>query len=230
MRASPIMNEGKPDDVEPFVIEAETERCADEAGEGGPCYPCDQHRLKVGNSSNEPADALARARLTIRVGASEPLRGTFPARPQPRDEHPMRFRYLSTTVALAACIASPRLGAQEVASLLDKYATAFGGNAKIQAMKTQHMTGRISFGKSGGSLIIDRSAPNKSRMDMVLNSQHLARGFDGSRAWQAVEGEGGRVDVLNGSDVRNMAIESDFYGPLIDSKAPATTCSSPAAR
>lgn len=131
----------------------------------------------------------------------------------------MRLRSLSTTVALFACIASPRLGAQEVASLLDKYATAFGGNAKIQAMKSQHMTGRISFGKNGGALIIDRSAPNKSRMDMVLNNQHLARGFDGSRAWQAVEGAGGRVDVLNGSDVRNMAIESDFYGPLIDAKA-----------
>lgn len=131
----------------------------------------------------------------------------------------MRFRSLATTIALLATVAGSHAGAQEVAGILDKYAAAFGGKPKIMAMKEQHMTGRISFGKSGGALTIDRLAPNKSRMDMVLNNQHLARGFDGSRAWQAVDGNGGRVDVLSGSDVRNLAVESDFYGPLIEPKA-----------
>jgi outer membrane lipoprotein-sorting protein len=109
--------------------------------------------------------------------------------------------------------------AQTVESLLAKYVIARGGSARIAAVHTQRTTEHIKIGQTEGAVTIDQARTALMRMDIVIERGHYARGYDESRAWQALIADTGGVEILNETDTRNLAIESDFDGPLVDPAA-----------
>jgi hypothetical protein len=130
----------------------------------------------------------------------------------------MRIR---TAAMLGALLAVP-LGAahgQTVESLLAKYAAGRGGRKKIAAVRTLRTTAKIQVGRAVGTATIDQSRPAMLRMDMLIVRAHYARGYDGTRAWQALIADTGGVQIMNALDTRNVAIEAEFDGPLIDPAA-----------
>ncbi|MDQ6738621.1 MAG: hypothetical protein M3Z30_13105 [Gemmatimonadota bacterium] len=126
----------------------------------------------------------------------------------------MRIKHALT---FAAVLLSP-IGvahAQSLESVLAKYVSARGGKAKIAAAQTLRTHAHITIGQVSGTVTIDQSRPALLRMDMVVNGAHYARGYDGSKAWQALMADTGGVQIMSPLDTRNFAIEADFDGPLV---------------
>lgn len=128
---------------------------------------------------------------------------------------------LKTAAVLSALLIAP-LGvahAQTVESVLAKYVAARGGKAKIAAVHSLRTTASIKIGQATGTATIDQARPALMRMDMLIVRAHYARGYDGSKAWQALIADTGGVQIMNALDTRNFAIEADFDGPLVDPAA-----------
>jgi zinc protease len=108
---------------------------------------------------------------------------------------------------------------QTVESVLAKYVAARGGKARIEAVKTQRTQAHIMIGDTKGTVIIDQSRPALMRMDMMILKNHYARGYDGTKGWQALMADTGGVQIMPPLDSRNFGIEADFDGPLVDPAA-----------
>lgn len=125
---------------------------------------------------------------------------------------------IHTAVALAALLVAP-LGAahaQTVESVLAKYITARGGKTRIAGTQTQRTYARLTIGQTKGTVTIDQARPALMRMDMMIMGNHFARGYDGAKGWQALIADTGGVQIMPPLDSRNLAIEADFDGPLVD--------------
>ena len=126
----------------------------------------------------------------------------------------MRIKHaLTFAVVLISPIAAAH--AQTLDAVLAKYVSARGGKAKLAATQTLRTHAHITIGPASGTVTIDQSRPALLRMDMMVNGAHYARGYDGSKAWQALVADTGGVQVMSPLDARNFAIEADFDGPLV---------------
>jgi outer membrane lipoprotein-sorting protein len=120
-------------------------------------------------------------------------------------------------VALAAVGAS----AQTVDEIIAKHVTAMGGMAKLSAVKTARMTGKITLG--GGleaPLVIEFKRPKNIRMEVTLQGMTAVQVYDGTSAWQINPFQGNKNPEAMGEDERkDMEEESDFVeGPLVNYK------------
>ncbi|MDQ2890390.1 MAG: hypothetical protein M3R65_07520 [Gemmatimonadota bacterium] len=127
----------------------------------------------------------------------------------------MRLKFVA---GLAAMLAAPAVAAsaQTVTAVLAKYVSARGGKARIAAVQSQRTHAHISIAQATGTITIDQARPGELRMDMMVNGSHYARGYDGTKAWQALIADTGGVQIMPPLDTRNFAIEADFDGPLVD--------------
>ena len=125
---------------------------------------------------------------------------------------------VQTAVAITALLAAPLqlAGAQTTESVLAKYVAARGGKAKIAAVHTLRTTAHITIGQTNGTVTIDQARPALLRMDMMVVGNHYARGYDGSKGWQALIADTGGVQIMPPLDTRNFAIEASFDGPLVE--------------
>ena len=128
---------------------------------------------------------------------------------------------VQTAIAITALLIAPLhvARAQTVESVLARYVAARGGKAKLAAVHTQRTTAHILIGQANGTIIIDQARPAQMRMDMFVMGNHYARGYDGTKGWQALIADTGGVQVMPPLDSRNFGIEADFDGPLVDPAA-----------
>lgn len=124
---------------------------------------------------------------------------------------------VKTAVAITALLAAPLklASAQTIESVLAKYVAARGGKAKIEAVHTLRTSAHITIGQASGTVTIDQARPALLRMDMMILGNHYARGYDGSKGWQALIADTGGVQIMPPLDTRNFAIEASFDGPLV---------------
>ena len=128
---------------------------------------------------------------------------------------------VQNAVAFAALLIAPMAVAQSqtVETVLAKYVAARGGKARIAAVQTERTHAHITIGQASGTVVIDQARPALLRMDMLILGNHFARGYDGSKGWQALIADTGGVQIMPPLDTRNFAIEADFDGPLVDPAA-----------
>lgn len=128
---------------------------------------------------------------------------------------------VQTAVAIAtlACVPLGSAGAQSLETVLAKYVIARGGAAKIEAVRTLRTSAHITIGQANGTITIAQARPALLRMDMMIVGSHYARGYDGTKGWQALIADTGGVQVMPPLDTRNFAIEASFDGPLVEPKA-----------
>lgn len=131
----------------------------------------------------------------------------------------------SVTVFLAVlCLAAVGL-CQTAEELVAKNIEAKGGMEKIKAIKSLRSTGKLVAG--GGftaSVGQENQRPNLVRETFSLQGMTAVQAYDGSAAWQ-VRPFGGRKDpeFMGDDDARDLMIDSDFDGPLVDYKAKGNT-------
>ena len=122
----------------------------------------------------------------------------------------------------AIALLATSLSAQTADEVIAKYVAARGGVDKIRAVKSERVTGTISFGpEAEGPFLVERQRPMKMYMEITLNGATLIRAYDGkSSGWIYNPFVGNpSVQAMSDADLRSIGDEADFDGPFIDYKA-----------
>jgi hypothetical protein len=109
---------------------------------------------------------------------------------------------------------------QTAEELINKNIEAKGGMEKIKAVKTWRMTGKLIGGGIVATVGQENMRPNLVRETFSLQGMTVVQAYDGSSGWQ-IRPFGGRKDpeLMGEDDMRDLLIDSDFDGPLVDYKA-----------
>jgi outer membrane lipoprotein-sorting protein len=106
--------------------------------------------------------------------------------------------------------------------IVEKVIAARGGLDKIRAVQAERVSGHISFGaEAEGPFVVEFKRPRKMHMEFTLQGNTMVRVYDGKSAGWANNPFLGKntPEPMPEEDLRNIAEESDFDGPLVDYKA-----------
>jgi hypothetical protein len=114
------------------------------------------------------------------------------------------------------------LPAQTADDVVKGYIEARGGLAKIKGVKTQRVTGTVSFGPGAeGPFLVEHERPLKLHTELIINDQTLIRSYDGKDKGWVYNPFTPNPSVLPMSPTDLAAIfdEADFDGPFVDYKS-----------
>jgi outer membrane lipoprotein-sorting protein len=130
----------------------------------------------------------------------------------------MRKLLLLLTFALLAT----SLSAQTADDVINNYIAARGGLAKIKAVKTQRVTGTVSFGPGvEGPFLVEHERPLKLHTELTLNDQTLILTYNGkNQGWiYNPFAPNPSVQPMSQADLAAVFDEADFDGPFVDYKS-----------
>jgi hypothetical protein len=133
-------------------------------------------------------------------------------------EHPVTV--LRGILASLICLMSLSLFAQTADELVTKNLQAKGGIDKIKAIKSVRMTGKFDASGFKATVGQESKRPEMIRQTFSVQGMTQIQAYDGSTGWQ-ISPFGGRKDpeLLGEDDVRGLAEDADFDGPLVDAQA-----------
>jgi outer membrane lipoprotein-sorting protein len=119
------------------------------------------------------------------------------------------------------CFLPGAAAAQTAEEILAKVMAARGGLAKIHAVRSQRVTGQITFGEVSGPFVVELERPLKMHMQFTIQNMTMVRVYDGKSAGWANNPFAGKMnpDQMGEEELKNISEESDFDGPLVDYKA-----------
>jgi len=122
--------------------------------------------------------------------------------------------------SLLLCTFASSSSGQTADQVVAKVLAARGGLLKIRAMKSQRVSGTISFGEASGPFFVEFKRPLKMHMQLTVQSLTMVRVYDGKAAGWANNPFGGKMipEPMAEDDLKNITEESDFDGPLVDYK------------
>jgi len=130
----------------------------------------------------------------------------------------MRHSWFCLLVVLATSLfASP----QTVDELVNKNIEAKGGIDKIKAIKTLRMSGKAVFpGGFKAAAGQENARPTLIRQTFTLQGMTAVQAYDGTTGWQ-IQPFGGKKDpqLMGEDDLRDLLVDSDIDGPMVDYKA-----------
>ena len=131
-------------------------------------------------------------------------------------------RWLALFVALC-CFSICGL-AQTADELVNKNVQARGGLEKIKSIKTLRITGKSVTGGTPIVIVTENMRPNLIRESFSIAGMTAVQAYDGTSGWQ-ISPFGGRKDpeFLGEDDIRDLQLDSDLEGPLVDYKAKGNT-------
>jgi outer membrane lipoprotein-sorting protein len=130
----------------------------------------------------------------------------------------MKIRILSITLLLFVPLAA---AAQTADEIVKKALDARGGVDKLKAVRSERVTGRISFSREvEGSFVVELKRPLKMHVEISIEGQKVIRVYDGKSSGWMINPLAGTRDAqpLSPEDLKNISDESDFDGPLVDYK------------
>ena len=114
------------------------------------------------------------------------------------------------------------LAAQTADEVIVKYIEARGGLAKIKGVKTQRVTGMVSFGPGAeGPFLVEHERPLKLHTELTINGQTMIRCYDGKDTGWVYNPfiPNPSVQPMSATDLAAVFDEADFDGPFVDYKA-----------
>lgn len=127
--------------------------------------------------------------------------------------------------ALAGLCLSAFAMAQTAEELVTKNIEAKGGLEKIKAVKTLRMSGRAEQPDNPPlAVVIEHTRPDVIRQDITVAGMTMVQAYDGKAGW-TIQPFGGRKDpqLMGEDDLRDLTIDADLDGPLVDYKAKGNT-------
>jgi hypothetical protein len=115
--------------------------------------------------------------------------------------------------------------AQTADELIAKNIEARGGMEKMKAIKTLRMTGKFDGGDGFTATVgQENQRPDLIRQTFKLQGMTAVQAYDGASGWQ-VQPFGGKKDpeLLGEDDLRDLLLDGDFDGPLVDYKEKGST-------
>jgi outer membrane lipoprotein-sorting protein len=118
------------------------------------------------------------------------------------------------------CVLPVAAAAQTADEILAKVVAARGGLAKIRSVRSERVSGQITFGEVSGPFVVELQRPLKMHMQITIQNMTMVRVYDGKSAAWANNPFAGKMnpDPMNEEDLRNISEESDFDGPLVNYK------------
>jgi hypothetical protein len=141
------------------------------------------------------------------------------------------MRHAAIMLITACCFAvssitvSGLLHAQTADELIAKNIEARGGMEKIKAIKTLRMNGKFEGGEGFVAVVgQENQRPNLIRQTFSLQGMTQVQAYDGSTGWQ-IQPFGGKKDpeLMGEDDLRDLLLDADFEGPLVDYKEKGST-------
>src|SRR5438445_4280503 len=120
-------------------------------------------------------------------------------------------------LASLVCLMALNAFGQTAEELVAKNLQAKGGVDKIKAIKSVRMSGNFDAGGFKATIAEYSKRPDLVRETFTLQGMTQVQAYDGSNGWQ-ISPFGGRKDpeTLGEDDVRGLAEDADFDGPLVD--------------
>ena len=114
--------------------------------------------------------------------------------------------------------------AQTADELVQKNIEAKGGIDKIKAIKTLRITGKSSSGGFNATISQENLRPNLVRETFSIQGMTAVQAYDGTAGW-AIQPFGGKKDpmLMGEDDLRDLLIDADFDGPMVDYQAKGNT-------
>ena len=128
-------------------------------------------------------------------------------------------------LAVAVLCLSAFAFSQTADELVSKNIEAKGGLDKIKAVKTLRITGRAEQSDNPPlGVVIEHERPDEVRQDIIIAGMTLIQAYDGKQGWM-ISPFGGKKDpqLMGEDDLRDLTIDADIDGPLVDYKAKGNT-------
>jgi hypothetical protein len=127
------------------------------------------------------------------------------------------MRRAAILLAAVSCL-SALMQSQTAEELVNKNIQAKGGIEKIKAIKSFRITGKLNGG--GGFTAAtsqENQRPNLVRETFSLQGMTAVTAYDGTTGWQ-IQPFGGHKDpeLMGEDDLRDLLLDADFDGPLVD--------------
>jgi hypothetical protein len=134
------------------------------------------------------------------------------------------MRHAVIMLAAVSCLSVSAYG-QNAEELVNKNIQAKGGIEKIKAIKSIRLTGKLNGG--GGFTAATRQEnerPNLVRETFSLQGMTAVTAYDGTTGWQ-IQPFGGHKDpeFMGEDDLKDLLLDADFDGPLVDFKEKGNT-------
>lgn len=134
---------------------------------------------------------------------------------------------LAVGMHLASRVVFPqRAEAQSAEEIVAKVLAARGGLEKAKAVKSQRITGTIYFSTElYGPFVAEFKRPGKMHNEVTIQNKTVVRVFNGRDGGWVINPFAGKegVQTMSADEIKDAMNESDFDGPLIDSKAKGMT-------
>ena len=134
------------------------------------------------------------------------------------------MRHAVIVLAAVSCLSVFSHG-QTADELIQKNIEAKGGFDKIKAIHSIRQTGKLNGGGGFTAAILqENQRPNLVRETFSLQGMTAVSAYDGTTGWQ-IQPFGGHKDpqLMGEDDVRDLLLDADFDGPLVDYKEKGNT-------
>lgn len=126
---------------------------------------------------------------------------------------------LCAATAVAAPARAQSAGSPaSVDAVIARYLAARGGAARVRAVRTERMEGRITFADgAGGADTVELARPQRIRTTIHIGDRLLVQGYDGTTAWAINPFAGDTAPrALDPGTAKNVIAGADMDGPLVD--------------
>ncbi len=105
-------------------------------------------------------------------------------------------------------------------AVIAKYIDAIGGRAKLDAVKTVRLNGKLTM--QGGMempMTMEVKLPNKVRVEAIFQGMAMTQGYDGESGWMIAPFTGSSdAQKMPEEQVKQFKNQADVHGPLVDYK------------
>src|SRR5580765_7191756 len=134
------------------------------------------------------------------------------------------MRHAVIVLAVASCLSVLAHG-QTADELVQKNIQAKGGMDKIKAIKSIRLFGKLDGGGGfSAATLQENQRPNLLRETLSLQGMTAIQAYDGTTGWQ-IQPFGGHKDpeFMGEDDLKDLLLDADFDGPLVDYKEKGNT-------
>jgi len=134
------------------------------------------------------------------------------------------MRHAMIVLAAVSCLSVVAFP-QSAEDLVNKNIQAKGGIDKIKAIKTVRITGKLTAGGGFTAVTVqENQRPNLVRETLSLQGMTSVSAYDGTTGWQ-IQPFGGHKDpeLMGEDDLKDLLLDADFDGPLVDYKEKGST-------
>jgi outer membrane lipoprotein-sorting protein len=123
-----------------------------------------------------------------------------------------------------AVLTAPAAFAQTVDEIIAKSFEARGGLAKLKAVQSVRMTGKMTMGPGlEAPVTIEMKRPRNARMEFTIQGSTGVQAFDGKQAWGINPMGSRQPEPIPAEMAKDIDEQADIDGPLVDYKAKGNT-------